>query len=240
MSNPNKPVFALVGVVAVALAIGAYFLAYSPVLAARAEAKEQAVELSQTNVAERAKLDELRQEAKNLDAMTEELASYTEQFPTGEELAGFTRYLSKLGEQTGAKVVKATRSDPVAVTVANPLPPGPEGYAAPAVPAPPAGLFEYTFTIELMGTWRDTLKYVEALQAKGARMFLVADVSVQAMVTEAAGASGLTSADDPAKYTVTGRTYALVPADQVPDLGEGGADSAEAGGGDKTGGAEDD
>ncbi|MDR2253182.1 MAG: hypothetical protein LBD97_04860 [Bifidobacteriaceae bacterium] len=209
IKRTESPIVALLAALAIGLLAAAYFLFYAPTLEDRAEALEAAETLRITNDKARAELAALAEQAANMDALRAELAAETARFPTDEQLADFTRYLNALAEAEGVQLTKATRQAPVEISLVNSLPDGPDGFKPPEIPTPPTGLFEHGFELELVGAWDNALGYVERLQAQDARIFLVADLSVQAAADTLSG--GLTDASDTTKFVVKGRTYSLTP-----------------------------
>ncbi|MDR2567389.1 MAG: DUF2730 domain-containing protein [Bifidobacteriaceae bacterium] len=216
----STAILALVALLALALAVGTYFLLYAPALEARSEAITKAEDAESENEQAQAELNKLAEDAKHLDEKKAELEAKRSQFPTDLELAEFTDDLWNLAQESGATVKSVASDMPVAVTVAAPLPKGPDSQEAPVVPQPPANLYQYKFTIEIEGVLEQTQKFLAMLQADEGRLFSVTDVQMTGD-SETADANGLTNV---AEYTIIGYTYALVPADKIPDSStEGGS-----------------
>ncbi|MDR2253349.1 MAG: hypothetical protein LBD97_05735 [Bifidobacteriaceae bacterium] len=213
-------VVALVALLALALGIGCYFLVYVPVLDERSAALAAAEEAENANLAAEQELAELAKESEQLEQMKVELEAARDQFPTSLELADFTEYLWQLAEESKADVLSVHRQSPVKLTVAQPLPEGPGGQAAPTVPQPPDRFYQYLFTIKIKGVFTQTQAFLDLLQRDGARMFLVTGVQMTPGSSEIQP-----DATTVAEYTIQGYTYALVPENQIP------ATSAEGGGG---------
>ncbi|MDR1188350.1 MAG: hypothetical protein LBK95_13000 [Bifidobacteriaceae bacterium] len=210
----------LVGLLAVVLAIGAYYLLYAPTLDARAEADSAAEEAETANQAAETELKNLAEQAKHLDESKAQLETKRAQFPTNLELASFTAYLSDLVTGTEATLVNLSHDSPAEVTMAQPLPPGPGGEKPPVVPQPPPGLYQYRFNISINGRLDQTQAFLRALQEDDARMFLVTSVSLVA-----SDGSSTSGDDETAQYTIQGYTYALVPADEIPTQVQDGGNS---------------
>jgi hypothetical protein len=198
----------------VALLVGAYFLLYAPALEARTAAIDGAEEVEAANVEARAELAQLAKDQENLEETKLKLAEAQARFPTSWELEEFTDYLRTTAAATGASMTDIGTTSPVQVTIAQPLPLGPDGYQPPTVPQPPAGLYQFRFSITFVGVWSQTQAFLEALQDDDARMFLVVAVSATPD-----GAPG--GVDVAARYEVGGYTYAVVPADKIPTTTEG-------------------
>jgi hypothetical protein len=207
----STAVVALAALVGLAVAVGAYFLFYAPALEKRGDALTKAEAAESENEATREELKDLAEQQRNLDQTKEKLAKERGRFPTSLELATFTRDLWNLAARSGAKVVSVNRSSAVALTVSQPLPPGPGDKAAPVVPQPPSGLYQYTFNIEIEGEFEQTQTFLGLLQADESRMFLVTSVSLSPGGSGFVGEPG-----DVGAYSIQGYTYALVPPDQIP------------------------
>ncbi|MDR1633494.1 MAG: hypothetical protein LBS27_00910 [Bifidobacteriaceae bacterium] len=207
----STAVLALAALLALALGVGAYFLLYAPTLDARSEAIRKAEEVEKANAATQKELTQLAADSKRLEEMKAELAIKRDQFPTSLELAEFTDDLIALAEQSQAVVDSVTRQAPAEVLIAQPLPEGPGGQTAPTIPQPPPGLYQYQFTIEIQGMLAQTQEFLRLLQADEGRMFLV--TGVQMTGEGPTTVDGITTATE---YSITGFTYALVPANQIP------------------------
>ncbi|MDR1441786.1 MAG: hypothetical protein LBJ02_05265 [Bifidobacteriaceae bacterium] len=220
-NHRSTAVIALTAILALAFVAGAYFLLYDPAFAERKQLVEQAEAIEKTNVAAQKELDRLAQDAKRLDEMKEEVAQNRAKFPTGPDISTFTKYLQDLVEASGAKFVGIDHQPAVALTLAQALPPGPGGQAAPTVPQPPEGLYQYSFSIELKGDLAQTQAFVTALQADNARMFLITSISFRVAEpvdpgSDSKGSNSSSTGKDTSSYKIEGFTFALVPKDEVP------------------------
>jgi hypothetical protein len=224
MSNQRSTAtVALAVLVAVALSVGAYFLLYSPILEAKAEADAEAERIEGQNQDAEAELRKLAKEQAELPERQADLAKQRNKFPTDMQLARFTEYLSALANQTKAVVKVVEPGDPVQLIAALPLPVGPGDRQAPTVAQPPSSLYQYPFTIEIEGTWPQADAYLKLLQGADARMFLVTSVGADAVIASGSGGFGAgNTVDSPFRFTVKGYTYALIPPDQVPDTADEG------------------
>ncbi|MDR0594566.1 MAG: hypothetical protein LBG60_15225 [Bifidobacteriaceae bacterium] len=216
----STAVVALAALVALAVAVGTYFLAYAPALDERQSAITKAESVEKENDDARAELKHLASENEQLEEKKLQLEANRAQFPTSLELSDFTRYLKGLIDESQAKMVTISRSAPVQLSVAQPLPAGPGGKQAPVVPQPPTGLYQYSFNIVIEGEFDQTKAFLRLLQAEDARMFLVTSVALSPGMYEYLGEPG-----DVGQFVIHGYTYALVPQDQIPASStEGGND----------------
>jgi hypothetical protein len=215
-NNKSAPVIALVALVCVAVAVGAYYLLYSPMLTERSADIDAAVAVEAQNDKAREELSALKAEQAKIEERKAQLEEALAKFPSSQELTQFTRYLADVAENTGAHVASISAADPVEITVAQQFPAGPDGSAAPVVPPAPQGLYRFGFTITLEGTWQQTRDYLEALQREGSRMFLVYGVAMSML-----GPEPVASLDGLAQYTVRGYTYALLDPDKISTTSNG-------------------
>jgi hypothetical protein len=207
----SSTVLVLLVLLGVALAAGAYFLLYSPLLEEKAAADKQVEAIEAENEAARQELTKLAAQQKELPELQAQLDAARGEFPTSLELSQFTRYLGLLVEESGATVERIAPEYPVQLAAALPLPAGPADHPAPVVAQPPSSLYQYKFNIEVTGTWPQANDYLGKLQEDKARMFLVTELGatpVQGRVTN--------TIDGLFLFEIRGYTYALVPPDQVP------------------------
>ncbi|MDR2380882.1 MAG: hypothetical protein LBE08_06880 [Bifidobacteriaceae bacterium] len=224
MGGKKSAMAALVALVMVALGVGAYLLAYAPLIEEKQAADSRAEAVEAENEAARRELKDLAAQQEQLPAKIEALAQAQAQFPTSIELARFTLMLSSLIEQSQATIVRVQLQDPEQMMIAQALPTGPGDYAPPVVAQPPSNFYQYQFTVQVQGTWPQAQDFLELLQREGTRMSLVTEVDARTPdMVPTDTESGVFD------FSIKGYTYALVPADQVPTKADTGGDENESG-----------
>ncbi|MDR1393128.1 MAG: hypothetical protein LBJ62_04065 [Bifidobacteriaceae bacterium] len=219
MSGQNARTIVLLAIVLVlGLGAGAWFLLYSPLVDDKASADLEADEIEARNDLLDKELRDLRDKRSQLPELEAQLEAIRAEFPTGPELSEFTYYLADLVRQSNAHVQRVRPDQPVQLMTALALPAGPGDYAAPVITEPPPSLYQYHFSIEIIGTWPQALKYLELLQGEDARMFLVTQVS--ASPPNNVPTDTVTGVFE---YEIQGYTYALVASGQLaPEIPEQG------------------
>ncbi|MBT2501973.1 hypothetical protein [Curtobacterium sp. ISL-83] len=224
----------LLAVVAMAIvAVGGFFLAIQPQLAASAAARAQTRTVQTSNDANRAELSRLSAQAAKLPAMRRELTARTASVPAGADLPAFIDELDGVAASSGMQVSSFTSSDAVAYAPATPAlaagaaaggasatpSPGPStgtsASAAPAVPVAPVAPTAVTnpsITGENLSVIPVTVavdgSFDQALafvrgMQSGARLFLITTISS----TATSGDGG--SASNNSTWTFGGSIYVL-------------------------------
>ncbi len=195
--------------IAVVLMAMAWFLLVSPVLSQADETKAQTEQTEQQNVVLRQKVDELKADFAHLEEYKAELAGLQKGIPTTVQLSSYLRQLNDVAAAYGVVVTQLTPSNPQAITLATPVgtnpadasggvsteapasdptpSPSPSAGAGdataepaqPAAPAVPAGMSAVPVSVIVMGTYQNTLAFLDGLQ-KTERLFLVGGMNAQA------------------------------------------------------------
>lgn len=194
-----------VGAVVVALAVMAlgWLLLISPLRDAEAEAREQ-IESEQARIDQlEIQLAGLRADYERLPELKAELEDLRVQLPTGVLIEDLTRQLDAIADDNDVFVLGITPSTPYAVVA--PTAPAPaqaetadsgtseEGEATPAPAEPeqvqlPSGFYAVPVQVALLGSYADTISFVEELQLENPRLVLVN--SFTATVQDENGAGG--------------------------------------------------
>jgi hypothetical protein len=196
------------GFVALGVLITAIFglVAVYPVWSGTATAATEAKAAVRENAAAEARVARLRAAATpERQAAYNALADFVRaKLPTTLDLAGFTRYLGSIAP-AGLAVASVQIGSGQAVGSAVALPAAPDGQKAPALPAPPAGLFEYDVTIQVKGPLGAMKQYLASLQdGRSGRFVLIDQVTWSGEAGGDGGAGGTESS-----FTITGFTFAL-------------------------------
>ena len=197
----------MVGAILVSLVIGAlaFFVIISPTLDATAEARERAE-------SEQARIDQLeiqlaglKADFARIDEFRAELAEIRVGMPSEVLLNELTRQVDSHATQTEVVIADVSFSTPFEVLAprsAAPPPPAPEegesededgGDAAPATPEPtgptlPEGFYAVPVQLLTVGTYEDTLDFIDRLQFGNERFLFVN--GLQTSVLEQSGAEG--------------------------------------------------
>lgn len=187
-------------VLALLLAIAAWFLVINPVRAEAADLRSQTADAVGRNeqLASQAKV--LRQQFANLPDKEAELDVLARALPADVELPTLIRTVDGFANTTGVTVMSIAPGvatpvvDPGAAAAPTPSPTGSAAptdgaSAAPAAPTAPVGLVTMStpLTTTVIGDFFDAQAFLRKLQADMPRAFLVRDLSVTAETTQDAG-----------------------------------------------------
>jgi len=212
-----------------------YFLAVSPTLATASETRTEVNSTNESNIALQAKIDQLAVDFAKLDDYKAQLAAIRTQIPTTADLSGYLRQLDTIAV---ARSVTLTAVNPaVAQTVvsavaapaapaAKPAAEAPSSTeagatdavapAAPAANAAPAGFAAILFSINVVGTYDNTLAFINDLQNATPRLFLVSGLTATPQGHSDAGGGRPATAIGDVELAVTGYTYVLTDPSVVP------------------------
>ncbi|GEL93484.1 hypothetical protein [Cellulomonas composti] len=229
---------------AVVIVALAWFLAIGPARDTAAQTRDDAARTEQQNDLLTIQLNQLRADAANLETYKSDLAALQTQIPTHLELSAFLGQLDTIATAHSVTIVQVTpgaaapfvAAEPVGAAAA-PTDPATEGTdgatddpSAQATPEPgdgvivqpnpsnvakaPAGLVTVPYTMTVLGTYADTLAFVNDLQQASAQLFLVTDISGLSQLESGEG-NGLpaTKLGDQ-QIVLSGFTYVL-PAEPV-------------------------
>lgn len=159
------------GLGAVVIAAVAWFGVVSPELSNAASLDEQTLAAQTQNVTLQTKLNRLRADNANLDALVNSLKQARTALPVETGLAEFTRQLSGYASDNAVSVSAITAGEPTSVSST--------GTGAAAAPArggtvTPAGqTFALPLTVGVKGSAANDLRFLQAVQGLGRRAVLV-------------------------------------------------------------------
>lgn len=227
------------GTVFVALVImaAAWFFAVSPMMSAAAEVRSEAEQTREMNEILDLKVEQLKADFAKLPEYEAELAGIQLQIPTGAMLADYLRQLDQIAVAHSVALTTVTPSIPQAVVLATPVVTAPEptpaegtegteGAAdsgevaappAPVVNTGPAGFTAIPFSLTVIGTYDNTLAFLNSLQTGTQRLFLVTGFTGTAQKQADAGGGKPATAVGDQELVITGYTYVLPDALAVPE-----------------------
>lgn len=211
--------------VAVLLLAVAYLFLVSPQLAVAATAKVDTEAAESQNVVHRKRLGQLQRQFEELDTYKAELAALREQIPADDGLPPLLREVDKLAEDEDLFVVAINPGEPVPflgvpgepevaeAEAADGTPAADDATAAPG-PAEPEevtlpGFVAIPFEVTVLGEYEDTVAFIEAMQTKLSRTFLVSGYTFEGQAeAEASGGRPATKEGD-VETRVRGFVYVL-------------------------------
>jgi type IV pilus assembly protein PilO len=177
------------GLVALLVALIAYFLFISPQRSQTADVNSQAAQARQDNASLQARLDALREQSKRLDVFERQLTSAQLALPSTAGMSDFLRSLQQLGNTTLTDITQLTVGQPVNVTtvVAGTPTVAPSATAnattAPAAVGVPAAtavgpqLYALPINAEIAGAPTALNRFLEQLQAVQPRAVLITQIT---------------------------------------------------------------
>lgn len=210
----------LVGVVIAALA---WFLAISPQLDSASATRDQVVAQQSQNDLTKTKIAGLQAQFANLGDLKAQLASVRLQIPTSDDLANYQKQLAGIAALHQMAVVSVQYSAPtpvVPLTAAKPAAAAasttvasPTGSAAsPATPVAKtgtAGFYSVTTNLEVVGSYSNTLAFLQDLQSGTQRLFLVNGMTATSVKKSDASAGRPATADGDLDLVISGALYVL-------------------------------
>jgi Tfp pilus assembly protein PilO len=197
--NANRTTWiAGTALVALVLAAAAWLLVLSPRMTSISALNEEQTTTEDANSLLQIQVNGLAADAQRRDELDAELATLNAQFPSDIALPEFARLLDSLAASSGATVQSVTIGEPSAVTESFVLPDSPAGIAAPALPAPPAGMFAVPVSLTVLGNFDQAQAYAGGLQSGDQRLFLLSSLSW-----------GTVDADGTSTFDITGYAYVL-------------------------------
>lgn len=225
-------------VVSVLMVVATWFLLASPVLAEAAETHEQADVAEQQNLVLSEQVAQLRAEFARMDEFRAELAGLRTQVPTKAELAAYLRELDAAAVARSVTLVDVQVQTPQAVTLPVPSAPaaapvvGTDTAAEPSTeaaaqgadgatgatqepatqPSPavvPAGFAAVPLVMTVVGTYDDVAGFLDDIQNRTTRLFLVATLTGTAQDEAEAGSGRPATAPGDLEMAITGYTYVL-------------------------------
>ena len=206
-------------IVSLLLAVATWFLVISP-----KQDDIDAIKLETTNVKSQNELTEmkiavLRKQFEHLDEYKAELAAIQVQIPTSAQLAEYTKEAAAAAEANQVTLMSWAPGVPLSVVPVVSLDPAAEAGALPEVP----GFVAVPVAMTVVGTYQNSLNFLESLQTGTQRLFLVTTLDGTAQAEgEAAGGRPATVAGD-MELTVNGYAYVLADpyATDVPPVVDG-------------------
>ena len=228
---------------ALVILLAAWFLGVSPALASASDLHGQADQTRQQNDLLQLQVNSLAAEFKKLPDYKAKLAAIQTQMPSDPKLADFLRQLDQTAVAHQVAILSVTPGTPTAVSIAatpaaaaapaagtapapdpSPSPsvaaPGPAPAAATgaegAVASTPPGFESVNFSLQVQGTYANTLAFLYDLQNTVPRIFLVGGLQGQSLSqTPATGGHPASQVGDQL-LTIAGLTYVLPDALATP------------------------
>lgn len=225
-------------VVAIVIAGGAWFGVVAPTLSDAEEQRRAAADQREHNDMLQIALNQLKADAANLETDKANLAALRTRIPTTGDLAELTRQLQSAATATGVTITVLAPGTPTPVVVATPEAPAPadgseedagngDGTDSSVASAevdgtaddgstPPAGastgidgLVSIPLSVTTVGTYAQTIAFIEAVQQTMTRLFVVSQLTAVSLEEEgAAGGRPATSFGD-LETTLTGVVLTL-------------------------------
>lgn len=221
-------------VVALLLAVAAWFVLIDPVRAEASDLRSQTADTVARNEQLASQTEVLRQQFANLPDKEAELAALGEALPSEVELPTLIRAIDRFANETGVTVMSIAPGaatpvvDPAAAAAAAapaPVPaegaPPADGTEAPVEPPAPAGpaTMATPLTTTVIGDFFDAQAFLRRLQTDMPRAFLVRNLSVTAESAQDAGGGRPATTTGDVTMTITADVFSR------PDAA-GGADGA--------------
>lgn len=219
----------------VAIVVASWFLAINPTLSAASEVRAQTTQVKSQNDALAVKVAKLKADFAKLDDYKSQLTAMRKQIPTTAELSDYLRQLDGIAAAHAVTVTAVAPGSPTAVVAkaAQAPAPAPAATATPtpgasATPVPtaapnagaaaagaaaasaiPAGFTDIPLSVTVLGSYDNTLAFLNDLQSATPRLFLVSGFTATGQQdAAAAGGKPKTSVGDQ-ELVVTGFLYVL-------------------------------
>lgn len=210
-------------VVAIIIALVAWFAAISPTLATASDTRAQTEAQTTQNALTKVKTEALKKQAANLDAIKGDLAAARLQIPTSHDEAEFQRELIAIASARSVTItsVAVSPSTPLVAAAAPAATPAPtatadastsETAAAPAAAAGSTGLYSLATTINVVGSYQNVTAFLQDLQSGIQRLFLVTGLTgTSQSAADASGGKPRTVQGD-LELVISGSMYVLTDA----------------------------
>lgn len=219
----------------VAIVVASWFLAINPTLSAASEVRAQTTQVKSQNDALAVKVAKLKADFAKLDDYKSQLTDMRKQIPTTAQLSDYLRQLDAIATAHAVTITAVAPGSPTAVVAkaAQAAAPAPAATATPApgataTPAPtaapnaggaaagaaaasalPAGFTDIPLSVTVLGSYDNTLAFLNDLQNATPRLFLVSGFTATGQQdAAAAGGKPKTSVGDQ-ELVVTGFLYVL-------------------------------
>lgn len=224
--------------VCVLLSAAAWFLLIAPTRANAAELRETTESTAASNDQLQIKVNQLAAQNETLDEKRAELAVVREAMPADPDLALLNRKLEAEAAAAGVTLMRVAPGAAVPVVAPTPVAVAPvEGESADAAaaatpaPTPASSVLAIPVSLDVIGPFANVSSFLQAVQTKLGRDFLVQSLNVVAEdPAEASGAKPATANGD-VTMTITGSVFVLpetaaaAAAPTAPDAGTGSTDS---------------
>lgn len=214
------------GVVALVIGAGAWFGVIEPTFAAASDKLKDASDQRDHNDMLEMQIAQLEKEAEHLEDYRSELGDLRTQIPLTSDLSEALQQIEAQAAAAGVTITAHTSGSPTQYT-----PPAPEPTATPT-PEPTetadssegsdsssdstqdaaaaSDLYQMAFTVTTVGTYDQTVAFVDGLQLQMERLFVVSGLSFTTLEEAAAdGGRPAVSAGD-VETTITGAIYTLL------------------------------
>lgn len=235
----------IAGTVAVCLLLSAaaWFLLISPTRADAAQLREDTAATTANNQQLEQQIAVLKAQFATIDQKKAELAAIRVAMPADPELADLNRKLEAEAAAAGVVLMRVTPGAPVTVVAPAAAAPAAaetgeavgtetaDGTAAAAAAQPAAsGVLAIPVVVEIVGPFGNASAYLEVLQDRLGRDFLVEGLTAAAETPAAATGAKPAVANGDVTMTITGKVFVLpetttAPVTSVPETGTGTTDS---------------
>jgi hypothetical protein len=220
--------------VAAVIGAGTWFGAVHPTLAAAASLRAETDQVNQSNAVLQTKVKKLAADYKNLPQYKQQLEALRVQVPTTAQLSDYVRQVQQIAAARTVVVTNISPGTAATFTVPAPAaaPAAPAATASPtATPSPdassttatgvagtssaaaasqvPAGMADITVAITVLGSYDNTLAFLNDLQTATPRLFLVTSLQATAQKEAAAGGGKPATHVGDQELVITGLLYVL-------------------------------
>lgn len=212
-------------VLAAIILVAAWFLLIAPIRAETAEFTEQAEAQEDMNVAEAKRIAVLKAQFENIDEFKKDLAKLRTQMPQTLEHSEFQRQLAAIADEHDVVIAGISVSPSTELRGSAATPPADtddkadddaaDGTSAPAPSSQFQNFHQVSVSIDVQGTYRDTMDFLADLQTINPRLFLVLGLDGTALEqTDEAG--GLPArADGDLQLVVNGQMYVMADGSDI-------------------------
>ena len=210
------------------IAIAAWFLLISPTFATASESRTQAEATRQQNQIVALRITQLKADFAKLPEYKAELTGLQSQIPVTKDLGSYFTQLNDLAAARSVVIVAVSPSLPVSFLPAVPVVVAPvvvaptdtttsqtpADAAAAAAAAPvdtgvPANFASIAYSIDVVGSRDNVIGFLDDVQVKGPRLFLVGGLAATTLTAADAGGGRPAVADGDQEFVVSGFIYVL-------------------------------
>jgi Tfp pilus assembly protein PilO len=218
MSN-TRPWILGAASLSVLLAVASWFLLISPERSKTADYQAQRVTQQQTNDQLRLDLAKLKAEKSELPAKQAELAVIKRQLPNNPALPALIRSLNSIAAESGAGLTSVAPSTPVSAATS--------AAAAGGTAVVPANLVAIPLTIVVDGSYAQSELFLQKLQTKVTRGFLVQNIQIAVQSSKSlSNSTPPTPVGNLLRTTIAGQVFVLLDLPTTTTAGAAGVGSA--------------